>query len=127
VAKKKTTKDGVKHRDSAAAARQKAGLKPPWKPGESGNPNGPPRAKIQLFRYICLYLEMTPAQLKRIDQNKLTMSQLAAIKTVMKMANQGEWQRVKEMIDRETRDKTGADELVKLIIEYVDQGKQKTI
>ena len=70
-----------------------------WKPGESGNPAGPPKARVQLLRYICEYMEMTPKQLKALDVNKLTMSRIAALKHVQKMG-QGEYNRLRDMIDR---------------------------
>ena len=90
-------KNGVKHRK--ASAKQKAGLKPPWKPGESGNPAGPPKAKVQLLRYICEYMEMTPKQIKALDTSKLTMSRIAALRHVEKMGK-GEYSRLRDMIDR---------------------------
>jgi len=71
-----------------------------WKPGQSGNPKGVPRARVNLYRYICEYMEMTPKQLKKLKHDELTMSQRAALKTALIMADEGEWQRIKEMIDR---------------------------
>jgi hypothetical protein len=60
--------------------------KPPkehqWKPGESGNPAGPPKAKTQLHRYICIYLDMTDAELNKIVKTALTQAQRAAMKLV---------------------------------------------
>lgn len=80
------------------------GIIPPaehqFKPGQSGNPAGPPRVKTQLYRHIQKFLEMGPAKLDKLDVNKMTMSQRAAFETV-KRIGKGEWKRIKEIIDRE--------------------------
>ncbi len=53
-----------------------------FKPGQSGNPKGPPKAKTQLWRHICLYLDMTDAEFEKAKVKKLTQAQRAAIKIV---------------------------------------------
>jgi len=70
-----------------------------WKPGESGNPAGAPKAKMNLWRYICEYVAMTPEQLKALDTNKLIMAQIIALKHVEKMGK-GEYNRLRDTIDR---------------------------
>ena len=70
-----------------------------FKPGESGNPAGPPIAKLHLWRYICEYMEMTPEQLKALDITKLKMSQVTALRHVEKMGK-GEYNRLRDTIDR---------------------------
>ena len=121
-AKKTSKKPSAKHRVPAKSlANLKGNKHANWKPGVSGNPKGAPKARINLFRYICEYMEMTPNKLKKLDQNKLTMSQRAALKTVMKMADDGEWQRISRMIDHEERDEGMPNELIKMVIEYVDK------
>ena len=72
----------------------------PARPGEVRNPKGPPKAKTQLYRYICEYLNKTPLALKRIDESKLTLVQRAALKTAIKIAD-GDWPRVKGIIERD--------------------------
>ena len=41
--------------------------KPPkkhqFKPGQSGNPAGPPKRKTQLWNYFCQYIAMTDAEI----------------------------------------------------------------
>ena len=71
-----------------------------WKPGQSGNPAGPPIAKTQLYRYLCKYLDMTRNQLLKIDKDKLKLSQRGALKTALWIAD-GEWQRIREIIERD--------------------------
>ena len=40
------------------------------KPGQSGNPNGSPRARTNLWPTLCRFLGMTDAQLSRVAQRK---------------------------------------------------------
>lgn len=100
----------------------KGGIIPPvdkqWKPGQSGCPNGPPRAKTQFYRYLCKYLEMTAQQLKKLKPDNMTLSQRGALKTALLIA-EGDWPRAKEVIERDSRAEETPDELIKLIIEYV--------
>jgi hypothetical protein len=60
--------------------------KPPketqFKPGQSGNPAGPPKRRIQLWVYFCRYMNMTDAEIKKLDRKKLTQSQQATLKLV---------------------------------------------
>ena len=93
MAKKSTAKQrNGRHPNS------RANLKP-FKPGESGNPAGAPKAKMNLWRYICEYVAMTPEQLKALDTNKLIMAQIIALKHVEKMGK-GEYNRLRDTIDR---------------------------
>jgi len=57
-----------------------AGVK--WKPGQSGNPAGPPAARTQLWRYFCNYMEMSDAQIIKAKKKGLSQSQQAAMKLV---------------------------------------------
>ncbi len=54
-----------------------------FKPGQSGNPKGPPKAKTQLWRYVCLYLDMNDIKFNKLkNKKKLKQAQQAAIKIV---------------------------------------------
>ena len=70
------------------------------KPGEVLNPNGPPKAKVQLWRYFCDYMELSTEQLKKeAAKSKLSMSRRAALKLVEAVAK-GKWPQAKEILDR---------------------------
>ena len=60
--------------------------KPPqehrFKPGQSGNPKGPPKHRINLWVWFCKYMEMTNAQLEKLDRETLTQAQQSALKLV---------------------------------------------
>jgi len=60
--------------------------KPPkehcFKKGESGNPNGPPKHRMQLWTYLCRYANMTDAEFDKLKKGKLMQSQQAAIKLI---------------------------------------------
>ena len=62
------------------------GVAPPeehqFKPGQSGNPAGPPKRRTQLWVYICTYMEMTDAQLASLERETLTQAQRVALKLV---------------------------------------------
>lgn len=88
------------------------------RPGEVRNPRGPGRAKIQLWRYICLYLELTQGQFDKLKTKNLTMSQMAALKIVEQLA-EGRWDIAKDVIDRSEREQGGPDEILKIVVEYV--------
>lgn len=70
------------------------------KKGEVRNPHGPPRARTQLYRYICEYLEKTPVEIKNLDRQKLTLSQQGALK-VAQDVGRGGWPQIRELLDRE--------------------------
>lgn len=55
--------------------------------GASGNPAGPPKSKVQLWRYFCNFMEMTDIQLKRVVKKKLTQAQKTALKLVTDMVS----------------------------------------
>ena len=53
-----------------------------FKPGQSGNPAGPPKRRTQLWVWFCEYMSLTDAKLKRLDRKKLTQVQKTALKLV---------------------------------------------
>ena len=60
--------------------------KPPkehcFKPGQSGNPNGPPKHRMQLWTYLCRYANMNDSELGKLKKEEMTQSQQAALKLV---------------------------------------------
>ena len=53
-----------------------------FKPGESGNPKGPPKHRTQLWTYFCRYMGLTDAELAKLDHKALTQAQQTALKLV---------------------------------------------
>ena len=60
-----------------------------FKPGQSGNPNGPPRHRTNLWVWFCKYMDMTDAQLAKLDCKKLTQAQQTAL-TLVESAKSGD-------------------------------------
>ena len=57
-----------------------------FKPGQSGNPAGPPKRKTQLWVYVNQFMEMTDHQIAKVDRTKLTQAQKVALKLVQRAA-----------------------------------------
>jgi hypothetical protein len=53
-----------------------------FKPGESGNPDGPPKHRTNLWVWLCNYMGMTANERAEIDRTKLTAVQETALKMV---------------------------------------------
>ena len=77
-----------------------------WKTGQTGTPNGPPLAKVHLWRYIQMFSEMTWAEISKmrttgkINNKPLSMSQRSAIAFISKLS-EGEQFQTKEALDRD--------------------------
>ena len=86
---KKTVKD---KRLTAKQREYKVGDKHPpkehqFKPGQSGNPAGPPVRRTQLWVWFCKYMDQTDAEIARLDRSKLTQAQQTALKLVENAKN----------------------------------------
>ncbi|UCC99200.1 MAG: hypothetical protein JSW66_04795 [Phycisphaerales bacterium] len=83
-AKKTTTKS--KEFPAKQGKSQVGYAKPPierqFKPGESGNPKGPPMHRVQLWTYVCQYMAMTKSTLNKLRPEKLTCAQQWALRIV---------------------------------------------
>jgi hypothetical protein len=55
-----------------------------FKPGESGNPKGPPRHRTQLWTYFCNFMGMPVSEFKKLDRKKMSPAQITAAKIVDK-------------------------------------------
>ena len=89
--------------------KQKVGYKNPpheydFKPGQSGNPKGPPKRRTQLWTYFCRYMNMTDAEVKKQDRKKLTQAQQTALRLVKNAKNgkySGSERLARHVFDRE--------------------------
>jgi hypothetical protein len=93
-ARKKTTKKSPakqgKPRKSTAVGRGRPPVEHQFQPGQSGNPAGPPKARSNLWRHFCKWLEMTPDELKTEKRRRdLTMSERAALKQAEQLVRKG--------------------------------------
>lgn len=88
--------DGEKHR------KQIAGLKPPWEPGQSGNPAGRVKKEVCVTSQLRALIEGRPIKLfekwKKNERN-LTGAQIIAMAIFAKM-KKGDHQLVKEGLNR---------------------------
>lgn len=55
-----------------------------FKPGESGNPNGQPKHRTNLWTYFTQYMAMTADERAKVDRTALTAAQETALKMVEK-------------------------------------------
>ncbi len=56
-----------------------------FQPGESGNPDGPPKHRTNLWVWFAKYMNMTDPQIAKLDTAKLTQAQQAALRLVEKV------------------------------------------
>jgi len=82
--------------------------KPPrehcFKPGQSGNPKGPPPRRTQLWTYFCRYMALTDDKLAKLDRSKLNQAQQTALKLVENAKNgagSGSERLARHVFDRE--------------------------
>ena len=61
-----------------------------WESGQSGNPKGPPKHRVNLWVWFCKYMNMTDGELKKLKREKLTQAQQTALKLV-ENAKKGEY------------------------------------
>lgn len=60
-----------------------------FRPGESGNPKGPPKHRTHLWTHFCQFMDMTDAELAKLDLQRLTAAQQTAL-TLVQNAKSGE-------------------------------------
>jgi len=56
-----------------------------FEPGESGNPKGPPKRKTNLWVWLCKYMDMTDAELEKLDGTELTQARQYALNLAKNM------------------------------------------
>jgi hypothetical protein len=88
-----------------------ANLRPPWKPGESGNPGGKPRRKPLTD---ALELELTPEVCKIIAQRMVEKAKEASVPHFSEVADRVEGRVI------QTKELTGSDgDVIRVVVEYI--------
>jgi len=92
--------------DVGAKHQRSKNLVPPWKPGQSGNPKGPPKRRLHLWTRFCKFMEdMTWDQLQALNKDetkkgKMSLADLTALKWAVD-AGKGKWNQLREAIERD--------------------------
>ncbi len=83
------TKKKIKKSETIPAEQGKYEVgygKPPqeyqFKPGQSGNPDGPPNHRTNLWVWICKYMNMTDSEMEKLNGKNLTQVQQVALRMV---------------------------------------------
>ena len=88
MAKRKSTSEKLPVRQGDYEVGNK---KPPkehqFKPGQSGNPKGPPVRRTNLWVWFAKYMALTDAELEKLGRDKLTQAQQTALKLVENAKN----------------------------------------
>ena len=74
----------VKQRDYEVGDK-KPPKKHQFKPGESGNPNGPPVRRTNLWVWLCKYTALDDRRLAKLNRTNLMQAQQAALRLVENM------------------------------------------
>jgi hypothetical protein len=72
--------------------------------GQSGNPNGSPKRRTNLWVWFCKYMALTDTELGKLDRSKLTQAQQSALKLVENMKDgkySGSERFARHVLDRE--------------------------
>ena len=119
MAKRKKDRKAVKKKAGKKSTRKKklpakqgdyavGNKKPPertrFNKGASGNPDGPPVRRTQLWVHFCKFMALTDAKLAKLNRKKLTQAQQTALKLVENAKNgkySGSERLARYMIDRE--------------------------
>lgn len=75
-----------------------------FKPGQSGNPKGPPVRRTNLWVWFCKYMGLTDKGLAKLDKEKLTQAQQSALMIVERMKEgkySGSQRLARDVFDRE--------------------------
>jgi len=89
MAKRKQTK-GTKI--AVPQRKSSVGYKSPpeehkFQTGQSGNPNGSPKRRTNLWVWFCKYMALTDAELTKLELKEMTQAQQAALKLVENAKN----------------------------------------
>jgi hypothetical protein len=75
-----------------------------FKPGQSGNPKGPPVHRTHLWLWLCKYMALTDVELEKVEAKELTQAQQTALKLVKNMKDgkdSGSERLARHIFDRE--------------------------
>jgi hypothetical protein len=78
-----------------------------FKPGKSGNPNGPPLSRCHLWRHVCRFMNLPVSEFNKIERQSLTVVEKTAFKIVDAMSkgtqagSDGTFRMAKHFFDRE--------------------------